>query len=1002
MSVHFSVAAVHPFRRGTQKAVKEKKKIPFLKRRIAPCLIAFAITFAAMLVIFMIDGIYPFGDRSFLRTDLYHQYAPFFQEYKRKLANGESLFFTWNIGLGTNFLSLYAYYLSSPINWLLILWPRSGVIEFITYGIVLRMSLSSATMTFYLDRRNPSPRLSSALFGIFYGLSGYMAAYSWNIMWLDCIFLFPLIICGLEDLILHNKGLLYCITLALCIYSNYYISIMVCLSVVLFFAAMMVILEPEDNHYIRKVLFFFLYSLLAGGIAGIMLMPEVAALSTTASGNITFPQSFTSYFSILEMLGRHLMNTAVEIGLDHWPNIYCGVGVLIFIPLFATSRRIPFREKAACAFLIIFYLLSFSLNKLNFIWHGFHYPNSLPCRQSFAYIFLIIAMSYKAFRDVKNRSGKDLTLAVAFALIFIAVEEQVNSQYTYTELNANNDQYYVWYSFYLSILFVLIYGILTRAWMAAKKYWKKILICAAVASVFLESTINMLDTSVTTVSRSVYVKDDETVRSLISEVNEAEGGDLVREERVSNRTKNDGAWFNYHSISIFSSMANAKLTAFYKCIGMESSTNAYGSTGQSWPALMLLGVKYSISMSALNDDESLRTLFDSKDGVYVYRNTYALPIGFAMDTSLETEWSTADVNPAVNWNSLSQELTGKDLFIEQTNVSNNVSPSVSIVTSDPGYVYIYSNKAGSNKVSVTYNGVSKTWDNLNRSYFITSDSSLDAGTIITVTSTDDTASNVTLNAYVMDEDVLAEMYDALSEEPLQITAWSSTSLEGTIETSSAKTLFLSIPYDSGWTAEIDGKPVAVSAWKDTFLSIAVPEGTHTVTLKYTPNGFRDGALLSLICIALLILIEFLRKTLRENGGPGTHRKAAVISGDDAESEAVDELASYGGTSPGGSGPGDAAAEPLTEEESPGETESDDDYVSDEDPDYGEDPESGRDSVYDEEDDPESGENPESDIDEEPEYEEDPEYDDEHSEYEEEPETGDDSDPGEDPEPGRNF
>ena len=51
-----------------------------------------------------------------------------------------------------------------------------------------------------------------------------MAAYSWNIMWLDCIVLFPLILLGLEQLVREKKGLLYCISLALSILSNYYIS----------------------------------------------------------------------------------------------------------------------------------------------------------------------------------------------------------------------------------------------------------------------------------------------------------------------------------------------------------------------------------------------------------------------------------------------------------------------------------------------------------------------------------------------------------------------------------------------------------------------------------------------------------------------------------------------------------------------------------------------------------------------------------------------------------
>ena len=126
----------------------------------------FFIPVLSMIMIFIGKEIYPFGDRSFLRTDLYHQYAPFFQELKDKLANGESLFYTWDIGLGTNFMAIFAYYLSSPLNWFLFLCPSSLVIEFITYGIVLKMALSSLTMTWYLNRHNHTNSIAAAFFGI--------------------------------------------------------------------------------------------------------------------------------------------------------------------------------------------------------------------------------------------------------------------------------------------------------------------------------------------------------------------------------------------------------------------------------------------------------------------------------------------------------------------------------------------------------------------------------------------------------------------------------------------------------------------------------------------------------------------------------------------------------------------------------------------------------------------------------------------------------------------
>ena len=137
--------------------------------------------------------------------------------------------------MGVNFAALYAYYLASPLNWLILLCPKKFIIEFMTIMIVIKIGLSGLSFAWYLKQHSKNCILGVGFFGIFYALSGYMAAYSWNIMWLDCILLFPLIVYGLERLVRGQKGMLYCVTLGLSILSNYYISIMTCLFLVLLF-----------------------------------------------------------------------------------------------------------------------------------------------------------------------------------------------------------------------------------------------------------------------------------------------------------------------------------------------------------------------------------------------------------------------------------------------------------------------------------------------------------------------------------------------------------------------------------------------------------------------------------------------------------------------------------------------------------------------------------------------------------------------------------------------
>lgn len=81
-------------------------------------------------------------------------------------------------------------------------------------------------------------------------------------MWLDSVVLLPLIVLGLERLVKEHKGLLYTITLGLAILSNYYIAIMICLSMVIYFFVL-IISENLGNkkNYMKSIFCFIGYSL---------------------------------------------------------------------------------------------------------------------------------------------------------------------------------------------------------------------------------------------------------------------------------------------------------------------------------------------------------------------------------------------------------------------------------------------------------------------------------------------------------------------------------------------------------------------------------------------------------------------------------------------------------------------------------------------------------------------------------------------------------------------
>ena len=113
---------------------------------------AFLIPVIILAALYYVRDIFPFGSNCYLRSDMYHQYAPFFSEFWHKIRSGESLTYSWDIGMGTNFTSLFAYYLASPANWLIALFPQRSMIEIMNAMIIVKLAAASVSFAYYIAK----------------------------------------------------------------------------------------------------------------------------------------------------------------------------------------------------------------------------------------------------------------------------------------------------------------------------------------------------------------------------------------------------------------------------------------------------------------------------------------------------------------------------------------------------------------------------------------------------------------------------------------------------------------------------------------------------------------------------------------------------------------------------------------------------------------------------------------------------------------------------------
>ena len=86
-----------------------------MKRKYYYLITAFS-TLLAIIIIYVLKGVAPFGENSLLTIDFFHQYAPMLGELYNRIFNHDTFVYSFTMGLGVPFFKNFFNYLSSPIN----------------------------------------------------------------------------------------------------------------------------------------------------------------------------------------------------------------------------------------------------------------------------------------------------------------------------------------------------------------------------------------------------------------------------------------------------------------------------------------------------------------------------------------------------------------------------------------------------------------------------------------------------------------------------------------------------------------------------------------------------------------------------------------------------------------------------------------------------------------------------------------------------------------------
>ena len=872
-------------KRRKEKPIKIGTSCRKILQRNKLILAAFCLPVILMLLAFLVMGIYPAGENQIAVIDMYHQYVPFLGELQSKLQSGGSLFYTWNGAGGSNFWNLLAYYGASPLNLILVLFPKKFLMEGVTLILLLKIGLAGSTMAVYLraivwEKDKRSADISLVGFATLYALCSYVMAYYWCIMWMDAVALLPLCILGLHKILDGRSGVFYTVCLALVVFINYYMAIMVCIFILFYYPVLYFIKVQGESagHFFKTTGRAVGYSLLGVLMSAVMLLPTWMSMQSTYYISADMPEKTELYNDLLDILNQMLPNAELTYR-EGLPNLYCGMFVVILLVFYWISRTIPLREKLLNGAFLVFLIFSLNINKLDFIWHGFHFPNQLPYRYTFMICFLLIAMAYQVFQRVDEIRVNHLWILLAAGGGYYLLAQKILTEHI-KDLDLFVYSGLAWLALYVAILLLYKKGRLPKNLLLILTV---ILLTCEMAS----NTCTSID-QVGTTQRSNYYANEADIAKLVKKT---EGTDdrFGRTEMNDNYILNCPAMYHYKGISQFSSSLNANATALMEHIGVEGAPDKnrfnYNQTDPVTNAM--LNIRYLIGKNLPIDDSDFKQIAKSGNS-RLYESIYPLSIGYMTADTIRT-WNYEQENPfmvlddyvrAVTQNKYTSvfteiepvdvsaaniELSSTGDGMWDSTLKNETKKSKTILTyqaQQTGKQYLFIEADDADAITVSQEKKDDKIEIRNDCGSIVNLGEMDSGTEFTVTIEykEGKGGSVVSHVCTMDEAVWQDAYKMLSASMLDVTDYGDSCLKGTINVQEDGVFVTSVPYEAGWKLKVDGHTREINeliggAWISTSLSA----GEHQIELSFRPPGLIAGLLITLASIGLLIAAEWWRR-----------------------------------------------------------------------------------------------------------------------------------------------
>ena len=658
-------------------------------------LLSFGLPFALCMILFATNNFYPFKEdgQTIIMMDMQSEYIAYFRYLKSILSGDGNLFYTLGKVFGGDFLSIYSFYLASPLNFFVVFSPYESIPAFLFYICIIKISLSGLTMYTLLRQTFKKDRFIYLLFAVAYALCSYSFVYMSNLMWLDGVMILPLVILGLNYLFNYRHYWIYFISLAFALMTSWYIGAMICIFSVLYFFFLCLskhgenISKAKETHsrkirleFWKRFLHFAISSLLAGLLSAFIWVGSFYHLMGTKATNPdyftnnwfnSFASIFTGFFE-----DNYYTNGVITQYTGYAP-IFVSIVVLVFFILFFFNKKINIWQRLGILGVFIFYLFGIYFNGLNLVLHGGKLPTWFPTRYSFIISFIIVYFGAKECEKLDDTSMPALLAPIGVMIVVLSIVLTIPDQ-----LSIKTETFYVYKISFVSLFIFLITIFIIFIYLLFKKYKPKYSGMAMIISSILllilgsyssyRGANNVLEVNAEKnqyQSYAIYAKDNSYQSDFDNIKSYDENGYVYRMENTFlrpgsyNETDNDPMFYNFNGFSHYSSSEKKVVEDYFKKLGFQYNGFFEKYDGGSTVAMnSYLGIKYLIDdTNKLSNKpvfqnnypfEELTSIQSINDGIKYFENTFALPLGFVSDQTQSyyiNEGVTEEGHSTVRW-----------------------------------------------------------------------------------------------------------------------------------------------------------------------------------------------------------------------------------------------------------------------------------------------------------------------------------------------------------------